>query len=55
VALKFITATHDTTGRTTHHHRTHGGIDEGVPPKIELKGGSTAIPSAIIETPEDDL
>jgi hypothetical protein len=33
----FIAATHNTTGETTHHHRAHGRIDEGIPQKLKLQ------------------
>jgi hypothetical protein len=48
------TAEHDTIGGITHHHRTRGRIDEGMVQKIELTNGSTAVSSAILESPEDD-
>jgi hypothetical protein len=49
-----ITATHDTIRGSAHQQRTHGRIDDGMSPKIELMDGSTAVSSAILETPEDD-
>jgi hypothetical protein len=33
---------------------THGQIDEGIPSKTELMDRSTAVSSAILETPGDD-
>jgi hypothetical protein len=49
-----ITATHDAIRGTTHQHRTHGHIDEGISQKIELTDRHTAVSSAILETAEDD-
>jgi hypothetical protein len=33
----FITATHDTTRRTTHHDRTRGRINENLRPKLNIR------------------
>jgi hypothetical protein len=50
-----ITSTHDTIRGTTHHHGTYGGTNEGIPYKMNLRTGSTAVSSAILETAEDDV
>jgi hypothetical protein len=34
---EFIVATHHTMRGTTHDHRTHGHIDEGIPQKLNLQ------------------
>jgi hypothetical protein len=47
-------ATHDTIRGTTHQHRTHGRIDEGIPPKFVLTDGNTVVSSAILDTSEGD-
>jgi hypothetical protein len=53
-AMLLCVNSHDTIRWTTHHHREHGRIDEGISQKIKLTDESAAVSSAILVIPEDE-